>query len=332
MIDLKVRPSSRPVSGILVLWWFHPKIHFILPNSKWCRVAFQVPVCQYKQSCKEKAKNSKHKHWTPSKTGSFAPFPDCKGSGLVKLQCKSAHLTPKDLRACTSCLKLVANTKENCHSAILPFTTFDPNHTPKKKTFQVVELRLLSRPCFFFDLSEDRLDFFHTSPRHNFLPQPSHSRNNQPETSRVVWRNVLGDGSQCGTVGSTTGSHLPRMWLFWVLPVEVTSETSVFFLCCLDRVSILKMLDHPTSVQKNVFAGTFCWVSRPISFSQFQSRKIPLHLSEKSLPMSSFSLVPLRDPLTSASLLRLKKNCTTSSWMRLRKPQLARTASYMISF
>lgn len=240
-------------------------------------------------------------------------------------------LRPKISGLAPCCLKLVANTKRKlpfCHSALHHIRS---ESYSKKQNFPSGRASTFKSTLLFFDLSEDRFDFFHTSPRHNFLPQPSHSRNNQPETSRVVWRNVLGDGSQCGTVGSTTGSHLPRMWLFWVLPVEVTSETSVFFLCCLDRVSILKMLDHPTSVQKNVFAGTFCWVSRPISFSQFQSRKISLHLSKKVFLCLPFRWSLFETPVPSASLLR-KKNCTTSSWMRLRKPQLAKTASYVISF
>ena len=66
------------------------------------------------------------------------------------------------------------------------------------------------------------------------------------------------------------------------------------------------MLDHPTSVQKNVFAGTFCWVSRPISFSQFQSRKISLHLSKKVFLCLPFRWSLFETPVTSASLLRKK--------------------------
>lgn len=73
------------------------------------------------------------------------------------------------------------------------------------------------------------------------------------------------------------------------------------------------------------------WRSRPISFSQFQSRKISLHLSKKVFLCLPFRWSLFETPVTSASLLR-KKNCTTSSWMRLRKPQLAKTASHVISF
>jgi len=45
--------------------------------------------------------------------------PDCKGAGLVKLQCKSAHLTPKDLRSCTMLSKIGCQHKKKI--AILPF-------------------------------------------------------------------------------------------------------------------------------------------------------------------------------------------------------------------
>ena len=151
----------------------------------------------------------------------------------------------------------------------------------------MVELRLLSRLCVFFwgffDLSEDRLDFLSTLLRGTILPQ-----HNQPFQS---FGHVLGSSH---LVVKSTKSHLHRMWLFWVLPVEVTSETSVFPML-LD--TILKILD-PTESKKN--RCTFLRYLGRSHFLSFKAEKFPASFG-KSLPMSSFSLVPLRDLLTSAS-------------------------------